>query len=115
MPETEWTVVATGIREWERIRDVIAPALRRDLPGVLIDVDERPIRSTIPDPIWQGASLTVIGLESRTAFALSEALRSELDHNTGGQFSLLVYDREVIGDEGHRLMQHRESPRMWKA
>ena len=102
--EDERTVTFTGVRNWPRLQGEIAPALRRDFPGVIVEIDERVIYSQIPDPTWCGATIKVIGIEQRTSDFLVNAFVREV-----------MYDRfqntRVNAADAKRLDEHRAAMR----
>jgi|GEM_PF-3393584 len=97
---TEARIDATGIYNWTRLRDEVAPAFRRDFPGIIIDIDEQVLASTIPDPDWRGGRLTMIGVDPLTARFVTQALPM-IDHRAEHTI------RDITGDEAARLATHR--------
>lgn len=107
-PEKEVTVHVVGIQDWSRVRDEIAPAFRRDFPGVIVRADERVITSTTPPPTnpWRGAELIVIGATSILGGLMVYRLEREL--YTSALNSVFKVDiRDLNADERRQLSEHR--------
>lgn len=97
----EWTFEMTRVMDYSALRDNVAPAFRRDFPGVIVEVDECVIYTDIPDQEWLGGRITVIGLEERTAGMIAASLKWYSPwHQT---------IREVTDAEKIRLMEWRQS------
>lgn len=93
----------TGFRNWTQLRDEIAPAFRRQFPGVLVIVDERVVVSSIPDPEWHGASLTMLGLDLSIADYIANTLAREISWELGES---AVIDN-VTAAEADQIAAHR--------
>lgn len=112
--EQFWRV--TGFSEWSRVRDEIIPALRSQLPGAIIEGDERVVYSAYPGAEWNGAILTIMGLELGTMRMVEDRLRwaglgfewrVTRDYFRG--FDDYVEMRNVTDAERDRIAEHRAS------
>ena len=101
-PEEDFTVIATGVADWTFLRDKTVPALQRDFPGAIVEADQRVVYSTDYPRTWKGASLTVLGMEYRTAVSLSNAIQVQF-----GYAADVDLVRPVTADEKARLREHR--------
>lgn len=114
IPEgTEYHLHVSGVRSFTDLRDLTAPMLRKMFPGVIVDVDERVIVSTVPNVPWRGARIDVYGLEWGTAHAIEGAIHGEYAFVRDGDPDYDPWNRNGVeamtDEETERVRQHRFS------
>lgn len=103
--DTEYRVYANGIRRWTVLRDEVAPAFRRDFPGIIVMADERVIHLSYPDPdAWRGADIELLGLEYRLANSIVRALVGEFGLWNDSNYPDV---RPLTDEEIERVKAHR--------
>lgn len=75
--------VVSGIMDMQFAQEV-ADMLVLQLPGLIVRVDERVVYSDIPDPVWRGGAIEIIGLDQQSNHMeyWFETLRSEARQRT---------------------------------